>query len=272
MLQRTKDHKYVNTLLLNHEYQSVTKVLETYKDPVPQQYWAWVKAVEALMGPVEYKAKRPHWKPDEMWLSEQSHLLGWEKVDALKAEILQGYGLASQEGLLKGTLHHDAEETKDLKNKQTLHDLNVEYLPVKECQQITPEGNISWPVAPADLIPGYVYLEYGLCLDRFAGTADWVYPQLIQGAKFISIKDHKTDKKFTMSNGLENLLYPVNHLQNCSFNRYALQLSFYAYMFEQQGYIVKDLWVINNTAIKVLPYLRKEIISILEHQSSLLQF
>tara|TARA_R110002050_G_scaffold95497_3_gene198721 strand:+ start:2208 stop:2915 length:708 start_codon:yes stop_codon:yes gene_type:complete len=65
---------------------------------------------------------------------------------------------------------------------------------------------------------------------KVAGMADLIYN--IKGDKFI-VGDFKTNKKFNFHSQYgEHLLAPVDHLQNCEFNVYALQLSLYAYMYE----------------------------------------
>ena len=68
-------------------------------------------------------------------------------------------------------------------------------------------------------------------LDNFiAGTADLIY----ENNKHFIIGDFKTNKAFNFYSPYnEFLLEPINHLSACEFNSYALQLSFYAYMYEK---------------------------------------
>lgn len=66
---------------------------------------------------------------------------------------------------------------------------------------------------------------------RVAGMADLIYEH--KGDEF-TIGDFKTNKKFRFSSPFsERLLEPVDHLHYCEFNIYALQLSLYAYCYEQ---------------------------------------
>lgn len=66
---------------------------------------------------------------------------------------------------------------------------------------------------------------------KVAGMADLIYH--IRGNKFI-VGDFKTNKAFNFSSAYgEHMLAPVDHLQNCEFNVYGLQLSLYAYMYEK---------------------------------------
>lgn len=67
---------------------------------------------------------------------------------------------------------------------------------------------------------------------RVAGIADLIYDQ----GNYFTIGDFKTNKKFNFTSSFNDyLLYPVNHLQSCEFNNYALQLSMYAYLYENMS-------------------------------------
>ena len=64
-----------------------------------------------------------------------------------------------------------------------------------------------------------------------AGMADLIYEH---NKDEFTLGDFKTNKKFRFSSPFgERLLAPVEHLHNCEFNVYALQLSMYAYLYEQ---------------------------------------
>lgn len=77
-----------------------------------------------------------------------------------------------------------------------------------------------------------IHCEKLLSNERYkvAGMADLIYDH--SGNEF-TVGDFKTNKKFRFSSVYgECLLTPVDHLQNCEFNIYALQLSMYAYLYE----------------------------------------
>ena len=66
---------------------------------------------------------------------------------------------------------------------------------------------------------------------KVAGTADLIYKH---SKDEFTIGDFKTNKRFRFCSQFgERMLAPVDHLHNCEFNIYALQLSMYAYMYEQ---------------------------------------
>ena len=83
------------------------------------------------------------------------------------------------------------------------------------------------------------------------------------------VADFKTNKKYRFSNDFnEYFLAPVDHLPYCEFNTYALQLSMYAYMYEQKSgkkcnkivtlYLEEDTWIPYHAN-----YLKSDIINIL---------
>jgi len=66
---------------------------------------------------------------------------------------------------------------------------------------------------------------------KIAGLADLIYEH--KNGEF-TVGDFKTNKKFRFSSPFgERMLAPIDHLHNCEFNVYALQLSMYAYMYEK---------------------------------------
>ncbi len=79
-----------------------------------------------------------------------------------------------------------------------------------------------------------------------AGTADKILI-VAKGSRFVDIEDFKTNlNKGIVFNNSSNkyFLDPVSHLQNCNFNRYALQLSIYGLMYENlTGNRVRNLWI-----------------------------
>lgn len=111
---------------------------------------------------------------------------------------------------------------------------------------------------------------------KLAGTADII----IENRDHFKIWDLKTNKKFRFTNNYKSdtfLLSPVDHLPNCEYSNYCLQLSMYAYMKEQlSGKKCVELKIIyynsdpsaSTDGVKeyYLPYLKKDILEILEQK------
>lgn len=108
---------------------------------------------------------------------------------------------------------------------------------------------------------------------EIAGTSDLIYER----EKDFIVADFKTNKKYRFSNDFNDYFKdPIDHLTYCEFNTYALQLSLYAYMYEQKTgkkcnklvtlYLEEDNWVPHHAN-----YLKTDIINILsDHKTKLL--
>lgn len=102
---------------------------------------------------------------------------------------------------------------------------------------------------------------------KIAGTSDII----VDIDDEFSVWDFKTNKKMsTFTPFKDYLLKPLDFLQNCSYNKYALQLSLYAYMYEKQSnkrvrnlcifYLHEDRFIPYH-----VPYMKIEIFALLNH-------
>jgi len=73
--------------------------------------------------------------------------------------------------------------------------------------------------------------------NRIAGMVDLIG---IKQDGTIVILDYKTNEKITYENNFQTLKYPVNHLQDTSFNQYTLQLNIYQNIMISQGYFPQN--------------------------------
>jgi len=109
---------------------------------------------------------------------------------------------------------------------------------------------------------------------KLAGQSDLVLLNHKEGT--FKVLDYKTNKKGISKEPYNNetMFPPVNHLTECKFTHYSLQLSLYAFMLEQElGYTCAGneiLWVDTNdkTTVEIhrweVPYFRDEILEMLE--------
>ena len=114
--------------------------------------------------------------------------------------------------------------------------------------------------------------------------------------RFIDIDDFKTNEKIKTENKYQSMKYPLEALDDCNHAHYSLQISLYAYLMELQGFTPRHLrfthivstplldeWgqpqydtetgealVTTNEIPYILPYLRSEVISLLDHYTSTL--
>jgi len=102
---------------------------------------------------------------------------------------------------------------------------------------------------------------------KIAGTADLIQPD----GPYFDVFDMKTNKKFNLYSQYNKFLYsPLDHLMECEFSVYSLQLSIYAYLYSLlTGRKVRRLAVFYyNRDLNVfqeypIAYLKSDVINIL---------
>lgn len=106
---------------------------------------------------------------------------------------------------------------------------------------------------------------------ELAGTADLIID--IDG-EFFDVGDWKTNKEFNFYNsfGHKTLLKPFDHMQDCQFSIYSMQLSTYALMYEMEtGKKCRQIWIgywdKDNETLQRIPimYLKSEAKKLLEY-------
>ena len=120
---------------------------------------------------------------------------------------------------------------------------------------------------PLETLKNGIYPELIVWDDcsEVCGTADIIE---VSGKK-ISVRDWKSNKELKFRGFMgEKLLYPLNHIENCNFNIYQLQLSLYGYMLELRGYEVTELVLHYTRDNKDYPleFMRDEVITMLNYK------
>ena len=251
---KSNNHTYSSG---NKSYTSVTTKIGQYQQPFDTKYWTLYKAVEANglkvyrnMSISKLKAmyksiKNPKYTPAYFKLK-------WEKE--------------AKKGQDRGSLVHLVSEQR-LYNKESLEDFNfdldIKNLAVKAINQACRfvENN-------KNLIPVKTELIVGDEKAKVAGQCDALLYDISSG-EYVLL-DWKTDKKLLKTNPFQSFKPPLNHLDDCEYNKYSLQLSMYKYFLEENAdiEIAKSIIVHVNEdnkdyTIHTLPYLKKEIKEIL---------
>lgn len=145
-----------------------------------------------------------------------------------KEELLQQWADKRNKGAERGTLFHKMKEDELLsKGDPRIVGYSTDaHAGTKVDSSMLLEDNTT-------------YVEKMIWSKRFGvcGTADLVE---VVGGK-INIKDYKTNEKLDFESykhwrdGSKRLLFPVQHLDDCNFNVYQLQVNCYMYMLLQQN-------------------------------------
>nr|DAM35153.1 MAG TPA: Exonuclease V [Bacteriophage sp.] len=251
----------------NEKYISVTTLIHRFTQPFDKEFWSAYKALEKLI-------------PKENWGIEKKSLLNTKRFNK---EILDVYNISEddfnreQQGILdewdrknkeaceRGTKIHADIENSFYKNPKNISLKKFGIGGKFECKKDYTDLDLEYGVYPEYL----VYRESDDKVLRIAGQVDLI----IKSGNEISIIDHKTNGKIDVKSGFDSntrssvkMKYPLNTLDDCNYNHYALQLSTYAWMLQKinPNFIIKDL-IINhydhdgNNTLYRCDYLKKEV-------------
>jgi hypothetical protein len=258
------DHKYQSINQdENINWISVTSVISLFKKEFD-------KEAQALKSS---KNKRSKW----YGLTPKEIIAIWDQSNAVAIDL--------------GTWYHNQRET-DMVSHDTIGRLGRDISIVKPIEQdgvkLAPDQNLVEGIYPEHM----VYLKSaGIC-----GQADRV--EVIGNT--IDLYDYKTNKEiklnaYTNWQGVtEKMLLPINHLDDCNYTHYSLQLSIYMYImlkhnpnlkpgkimlehiiFKKEGedkygnpIYAKDQdgnFIVDKIVPYTLPYLKKEVIGIIKY-------
>lgn len=219
---------------------SVTGLVNSVKEKFDEEKWSKIKAGEFGCTPEEVKLV---WKKNNQMSTMQGSTLH-NYIDNFYQNKVKPYNRVLTESILGQTLHEMM-----YKNLKTL---------VKQFNNFYKETNEYILPIKNELVVG------DLENTRICGMLDMLAYNT-QNNTF-EIYDFKTNKEFNESSRFEKkLLPPVEHLDECEFNSYSLQLSLYKLFIEKYTNIqigdIKVVWFsINNSDYKIitLKYMPKE--------------
>lgn len=154
-----------------------------------------------------------------------------KKNNLTVAEVKAKWELEKDNSIVRGKKFHAVSEAKDL---------NSEFAAVFSDPSLSPRAVFAPEIVDGVKIGGAQLLEEGIYPEllvwlnslKIAGQIDRC--EIINNT--VNIIDYKTNKKIETSSFVnrlgvsEKMLPPCAHLDNCNFNKYALQLNFYAYI------------------------------------------
>lgn len=269
ILFNAEDHSYNGKKIT---YTSVSKLIGKYKRPYNRDYWSKYKAYEKLLGQKEFKAIRKQLGyplEDNALFNNLSVIVSQEALTEAIQEILNEWKSKNDKSIKKGNDYHNFKENqaKELgycENPYT----GVEY-PTIHSTKIEVKKGIEYrsPIVTNlyDLEDGF-HPELILWNDKakIAGQSDLVFIETIEGKRYIDIDDYKSNNKIdTYSFMKHKMLDPLSHLHDVNYNHYRLQISCYAWLLEQAGYIPRNLGFRHLTTPYRFQYMKKEVESIM---------
>lgn len=266
------EHKYGDGLGI-----SVSTLIGKYENEFNKSFWLRWKAWEQILFPFENKELRKS-KFKELRkevgytfqeMSKHSErlfmllALKYPKLveiveEDIKTQIEREWAEKNNNSKINGTAYHDNNEQASYERGYELNPFNnKKYKVIKGYQWV---DNIK--IQNLDLYnleEGY-YPELILNKGSVYGQSDRVW---IGANKEVWIRDYKTNEKIEKENKFQKLKYPLRHLDDCNYNIYSIQLSMYGWILEQYGYKVQDLALDHFEKSVWVPYLKREVESII---------
>lgn len=269
ILFNAKDHSYNGKKIT---YTSVSTLIGRYKKPFNKEYWSTYKAYEKLLGKEEFKKIRKNlgYKMEDSNLFVSLLKMHPDLNIGVEVEsFLDLWEHEKNKSIKKGNDYHNfkEEQAKELgyvenpytgKEVPTIHSTIIEY-----------KNNIEYrsPIVSNlyDLEDGFhpeLIVWHDDC--KIAGQSDLVFIETINNKRYVYLDDFKTNKKIDKYSFMRNkMLDPLGHLDDVNYNHYRLQISCYAWILEQAGYIVKGTRFTHLTTPYVFDYMKREVESIL---------
>ena len=251
-------------------YTPVTTVIGLYNEPYDTPFWTLYKGMEQYYNIIgkprlfyAFKAKLRALKQAGGTAQDKRDLLNklfnsLPGKDNLKVlEYTEAFRVAwaknSEEKSAKGTDYHDKAERKT-------HYNGYDYIAGK---RVIYTEQHNWDLSKLDDGFRTELLVYhnGVWI---SGKVDKSYIETIGSNRYVDIDDYKTNEKVDKDNKYgDKMLYPLRHLDSCKWNTYKLQISLYAWILEQWGFIPRNLSLtrVTDTKIWIEPfeYMKKEV-------------
>lgn len=267
-------HVYIGKsgLAQDKKFISVTTLIGLFENKFDEEFWSKYKALESLVTPQEFKTVKSELLERKKW--RDSYLKSFDiSEDEFKAKCLEfksGWKKTNQEACEHGTRVHAKQESGFYTNpEKMINKFNIggKFKVNKNYHKL----DLDTAIYPEILLSSIS--KDGLL--RIAGQSDL----LVKNGNNISIIDFKTNKKLDFESYKnpktgkhEMMKYPLNHIMDCNYMHYTLQLSLYAWMVQKQNpnFIINELRIIHFTHDGQvneykLEYLKDDIIRMLKY-------
>ena len=262
-------HLYWNTRNKDIKYTSVTTLIQNYYEKFDEEFWSSYKAIERIVGVDVFKSMsiKGMLLDVKKWKDEYLDLINIDKdlFFQTKQDIKDEYKANKDKACEKGTAYHLMRENEWYKDKKAKVSEYIESDDYFDVEKHNWDLNREKAVLPEYLV--YYSSKDGLI--NLAGQIDL----LVKDGNDIYVLDYKSNAKGIEKKAFfdrkkkqnKKMYYPINNLDDTTYNHYALQLSCYAFMLKQinPNFNIKMLQLLHNagdgeTKIDV-PYYEKEV-------------
>lgn len=271
-----KSHTYIDKET-DQKFISVTTLIHSYTNEFDPIFWSSYKAIEALLDAEHFAPIKKVLLATKKFNSKilKIYNIDEEEFARKQSEILQGYEDEKNKSCERGTkIHAELENSFYGKSK---FDFQKKFnIPVVGDNFICRESFYDLLSVERGVFPEFlIYKTSSDGLLKVAGQIDL----LIKDGNDIYIIDHKSNKEikkksFYDKNKKKNISmkFPLNHLDDCNYYHYTLQLSLYAYLIQQinPDFVIKNLTlnhIDHNDKVTLydLEYLKEDVEKMLKH-------
>ena len=259
-------HQYTNQN--NEIYTSVTTFIGKFKNKFDSEYWSLYKAIEEKSGITDKRMFNSWLKvlgfKNDKTINDLENVivkanLNRHLLESINVRILREWKTKNLNSQEKGTALHKQKEIESYKKGvEVLGGTNIKGVVRQQySQDIYSLEDGFYP----ELLLYNNYL-------KIAGITDKTWLTTINGIRYIDIDDYKTNGKITTNNKFQKMLSPINHLDDCNYIHYNLQVSMYAFLLEECGFKVRNLRFTHvqdneDDIIYKVKYLRNELVQML---------
>jgi hypothetical protein len=266
---KEEGHQYILTKTPEISPISGTKFVGNFQEPFDSSYWLVVKACQALIPDFDYLKR--NWEDSDIPLKSDAYLeylmqnVDPESLEEEMATIKARWDAKSKSSSESGTEYHLEKELASYKRGWELNPFDgkkynvIQRPPIEGVSNYTIKDNLS------ELEDGY-YPELLVYFEKIVGQADKVFIGTDKFGRYVDIVDIKTFEKLSkrgfydkQARTYSKFLAPIEYIEDCNFNKTALQTSTYSWCLEQWGFQPRYSALEHFDKIHELPYCKKEV-------------
>lgn len=255
-------------------YISVTTIIGQYQKPYHTDYWVLYCALERILTPlygIQYwyavKSKLKSFRDSDeedagvIYMKEYIDRNKLNQVYTKAEQLRKQWKENSERASKKGTDYHNKKENESYTNgHDTINSMRV-------------PTALAYSFDLSKLQDGF-HAELLLYNDYYkvSGKADKVIIKTEGNKRYVYIDDYKTNEKIPKKNEFQTFKRPLQHLDDCKWNFYKLQLTMYGVLLELAGYEVVHTQLTHVTPFGEFPehfdMMRKEVYTILDERAN----
>lgn len=242
---------------------SVTTFIGGFKLPYFTRFWSMYKSIQEYLGMEKpemsklCKDNKFNWflyndneeKKIKYLKSCIGHKFNWDEAIKDKENIAYQWEVKKNNKGQLGTEFHEYKEKKAHDTKEEVINNQKVKLASNANMQLK---SIKYSVDLSTLADGYhtevlVYINkikignatYNVFI---TGQVDKLFIKTVNGVRYVTLDDYKTNDKITTENAFNKFKKPINHLPDSKLITNSLQLGLYGRILEEHGYVVDKLF------------------------------